>query len=93
MAEFDMKNLERASQRDRRDTEKDAQAGLEVDARKRLRSGKVKPLFLRQTAEGRERIMRLAEALSAGKNSPVTLAETVELALDALEEKLKGGSK
>ena len=42
------------------------------------------------TPAKRQQLVTLAEALSAGKTKPVSFTETMEQALDALEQKLRG---
>ncbi|MFY9876163.1 MAG: hypothetical protein WB610_08935 [Rhodomicrobium sp.] len=88
-----MSTLQRKSTRDRADAEARTQAGIDEDGRKRFRSDKEKALLYRCTRERREQITRLAEALSAGNTfgRKVSFTETMDMALDALEAKLKGG--
>jgi hypothetical protein len=48
-------------------------------------------MIFRTTEEKRAQILRLADVLSLGKSKPVSITETIELAIDALDAKLKGG--
>jgi hypothetical protein len=63
------------------------------DGRKRLKTGKTKPIIFRTTEEKRAQILRLADLLSLGQSKPVSITETIERAIDALEAKLKGGKQ
>jgi hypothetical protein len=92
MPSLDMSKLARKSTRDRAQTEAEIQAGVEQDGRRRLRSGKEKAILYRCTPERREQIQRLADVLSAGKTygRPASFTDTMDAALDALEEKLRG---
>lgn len=84
-------DIEEASPRtDRAKAEVEAQNAL-YDGRKRHKSGKTKAIIFRTTEEKRAQILRLADALSLGKPKPVSIAETIEMAIDALDAKLKGG--
>jgi hypothetical protein len=74
----------------RADAERKAQAGVELDGNARLRLGKSKQVLYRCTEDDYARLIELAEALSAGKRKKVSITETIDLALDALREKLAG---
>ena len=93
MAKLNIQEVETPTQRGKRreKAEVDAHNALQYDARSRLRVGKTKAMIFRCTEEKRAQILRLADALSAGKQKPVSIAETIEMAIDALEQKLKGG--
>jgi hypothetical protein len=90
-----MSKLQRKSTRDRADAETKTQAGVEEDGRKRLRSDKEKAILYRCTRQRREQLERLAETLSVGITigRKASFTDTIDAALDALEEKLKGGKQ
>ena len=88
---LDMSKLQRKTTRDRGDSELESQAGVEVNGHERLRSDKVKAILYRCTRERREQLTRLADRLSIETTfgRKVSFTETMDAALDALEEKLK----
>jgi uncharacterized protein (DUF2342 family) len=78
------------SQRERREVaEEKAIAAAKPDGHMRRRAGKVRQIIFRVTPEKREQLERLADALSAGRTTPASFTETMERALDALEEKMR----
>ncbi|MGA7329724.1 MAG: hypothetical protein WBX25_35900 [Rhodomicrobium sp.] len=91
MSKFDVSQLDIQNSGNRAKSEAEAQNGLAYDGRRRLKVGKDKPMIFRTTAQKRDQILRLADLLSAGKPKKVSITETIELAIDALEAKLKGG--
>ena len=90
MAKLRMDDVDARPRITRDQAEADAQNTL-YDGRKRLKTGKDKAIIFRTTEAKREQLLRLADALSLGRSRPVSMAETIEQAIDALEEKLKGG--
>jgi hypothetical protein len=94
MKGLDVSTLQRRTTRDRAKLEEDTQAGLDEDARKRLRSDKVKAILYRCTRERREQIKRLAEILDERSklSRKVSFTETMDAALDALERELIAGN-
>lgn len=83
---FDMSRLQPRSQRDNReDVERETQSALVPDSRARLRKGKVKSILFRCTEDRYMRIVKLADVLSVGCNSRISITDTIEAALDALE--------
>lgn len=90
MAKLRMDEVEEAPLRtDRAKAETEAQNTL-YDGRKRLKTGKTRPIIFRTTEEKRAQILRLADVLSLGKRKNVSITETIEMAIEALDEKLKG---
>lgn len=75
----------------RAEAEAEALAGVVSDGRKRLATGKVKQVIVRMTHEKRLQLERLADAISAGRAKKASFNETIEMALDALEDRLKSG--
>ena len=51
--------------------------------------GKTTQIIFRVRPEKKQQLLRPAEALSAGKAIPISMTETMEQALDALEARLK----
>lgn len=93
MEKLSMNDAQPSSQRERReDAESKAIKAAEGDGRTRRRAGKVRQIIFRVTPEKREQMERLADALSAGRTTPASFTETMERALDALDEKLRGKS-
>ena len=93
MAKLRMDEVEESSLRpNRAKAETEAQNAF-YDGRKRLKTGKTKPIIFRTTEEKRAQILRLADLLSLGQPRPVSITETIEMAIDALEAKLKGGKQ
>ena len=91
---LDMATIQPSSQRGSRD-EAEARAldGVEkTDARHRRKLGKTTQIIFRVRPEKKRQLVRLAEVLSAGKAVPVSLTETMEQAIDALEARLRGKS-
>jgi hypothetical protein len=82
---LDMRQMERSS-RDARD-EAEATALAKVDGKKRLRKNRTEAMTIRLTPQRRAQLVRLSDALG------VPFVVTIEQALDALEAKLKGGSR
>ena len=90
MGKFRMdKDIDEAPRGDRAKAEAEAQNAI-YDGRKRLKSGKNKAIIFRTTEEKRAQILRLADALSLDKSKPVSMAETIERAIDALEREMRG---
>ena len=93
MAKLRMDEVEESSPRlNRAKAEAEAQNAF-YDGRKRLKTGKTKAIIFRTTEEKRAQILRLADALGLGQPKPISIAETIEKAIDALEEKLKGAKR
>jgi len=95
MAKMRMDEIEPSGKqsRGRAEAEDEAQNAL-YDGRKRFKSvGKTKAIIFRTTEEKRAQILRLADALGLGQPKPISIAETIEKAIDALEEKLKGAKR
>ena len=92
MAKFRMDEVENSPRSNRDKAESEAQNAI-YDGRKRLKTGKTKPIIFRTTKEKRAQILRLADVLSLGKSKPVSITETIEMAIDALDAKLKGGKQ
>ena len=92
---INMETLEKRPVKSRRDAEAEARRGVDKDGVKRLRSDKVGQFLYRCTAEKKEQLIRLANALNAGKTHGRTTSytDTIDIALDTLEEKLKGGAE
>lgn len=91
MAKLSMKEIMPASQRESREVaERKAMAGVVEDGRTRRRSGKIKQMVFRLTPERRDHFVALADALSAQKGRPgsVSLVETLERAMDALQREI-----
>jgi len=77
---------------DRSAVETQRQAAVLGDRKPRKkRIGKTVPITFRTTPQKKAQILRLAERLSVDADAIVSLTETFEEALDALEEKLKAG--
>jgi predicted DNA-binding protein len=88
-----MKAIGPRPQRGSRDEAEDkAQAAVKTDARGRLKLGKHVQIIFRVTPETKQKLLRLAETLSAGKATPISLTQTMEQAIDALEARLKAKS-
>jgi hypothetical protein len=93
MKKLDLAEVQPSTQRGSRDeAEARAQKAVEVDGRKRRKLGKTTQIIFRVRPEKKQQLVRLAEALSAGKAIPISMTETMEQALDALEARLKGKS-
>jgi len=82
-----MNSLQRKSVRDRALAEAETQANLLPNGHARLRSDKITAILYRCTRERKERLHEMAEFLSAGGRK-ITYTETLDAAMDALEEKL-----
>ena len=91
MAKLRMDEMENSPRLNRAKAEADVQNAV-YDGRKRFKTGKTKPIIFRTTEEKRAQILRLADALGAGKTKPVSMTEVIEMGIDALEAKLKGGT-
>ena len=92
MAKLRMDEVEESPRPNRAKAETEAQNAI-YDGRKRLKTGKTRPIIFRTTEEKRAQILRLADLLSLGQSKPVSITETIERAIDALEAKLKGGKQ
>ena len=91
MEKFSMDAAVPSSQRERReDAESKAVRAADPDGRTRRRAGKTRQIIFRVTPEKRDQLERLADVLSAGRTTPASFTETIERALDALDEKLRG---
>jgi hypothetical protein len=88
MAKLRMDEVEDTPRTDRAKAEAKAHASLNQDARKRLRVGKDTAIIFRTTREKKAQILRLADRLDLRGDRKASMAETIELAIDALEEKL-----
>jgi hypothetical protein len=79
------------SEQDRGEIEARARAAVKVDGRQRLkRAGKspyakTEQILYRCSLQKRGQLIRIADKLSIGKLEKVTLTETLDKALDALE--------
>jgi hypothetical protein len=82
--------IPKSQRKPRAQAESEAVKGSDPDGRTRRRAGKVRQIIFRVTPEKREQLERLADALSAGRSTPASFTETMERALDALDEKMKG---
>jgi hypothetical protein len=89
MSKFDVSQLDVTNPGNRAKAEAEAQNGLAYDGRRRLKVGKDKAIIFRPTAQKRDQILRLADLLSAGKTKKVSITETLQMAVDALESKIK----
>ena len=88
MAKFSMDEVEDAPRVDREKAEAKAHASLNQDARKRIRVGKDTAIIFRTTKAKKAQILRLADRLNLQPDRKASIAETIETAIDALEEKL-----
>ena len=88
MAKFTMDEIEDSPRVDRAKAEAKAQSALTQDGRKRLRVGKDTAIIFRTTKEKKAQILRLADRLDLRGARKASIAETIETAIDALEEKL-----
>lgn len=92
MPRFDMKEAQPVVQKKSRAAEEvDAMDGLRESGHSRRRMGKTTQIICRVTPEKRAQLFRLADLLSVGKPERISLTQTMEKALDVLEEKLGGG--
>lgn len=78
---------------DRANAEKKAQAGVEISGHDRLKTGKTKQINYRCTEQKLKQLKQLAAKLSIGKSQVATYIETLDQALDALDEKLQGAKR
>lgn len=92
MTSLDMETLQPKSTRDRAKAEVETQAGVEVNGHARLRSDKVKAVLYRCTKDRKRQLEKLADALNTSGRK-VSFTETIDAALEALEEKLRGGKR
>jgi hypothetical protein len=90
MAKLRMDEVEDAPRPNRAKAEAEAQNAV-YDGRKRYKTGKKKAVIFRTTEEKHAQILRLADVLGAGKTKPVSMTEVIEMGIDVLEAKLKGG--
>jgi hypothetical protein len=93
MAKFNMDEAEESKRIDREKAEAKAQSSLSLNAKKRIRVGKDTAIIFRTTKEKKAQILRLADRIDLRPNVKASIAETIEMAIDALEEKLKGGKQ
>jgi hypothetical protein len=88
MAKFSMDEVEDAPRVDREKAEAKAHASLNPNAKKRIRVGKDTAIIFRTTTEKKLQILRLADRIDLRPGRKASMAETIEMAIDALEEKL-----
>ncbi len=90
-----LKNLERATQRDihgRDEAEAEIQAAAAPSGTARRKTGRTHQILWRATPAEKELLQRLADRLSIGQIEKVSYSTVMGKALEALEEKLKGGA-
>jgi hypothetical protein len=78
----------RRGSRDTAETEK--QESLNDRKPRRKRIGKTVPITFRTTPQKKHQILRLADRLSLSEDASVSITETIEMAIDVLEERLAG---
>ena len=89
--QFKMANVQPEQVRPREDAEHDRQHAVSGNAMARRRKNRTKAVLYRCTQTRKDQLDRLAVALSVGRQEdPVSLVETINRALDALDEKLRG---
>jgi hypothetical protein len=96
MKTISLEDAQKSSGRDAHSRGRDeieAQVGVVPNGHARLKSGRTHQIIWRATDERKRQLQRLAEFLSIGQLQPVTYTLTMERALDALEEKLRGTGK
>jgi hypothetical protein len=86
----DQKSLGRDAHAREQDETK-AQANVSPDGHARRKTGRTHQILWRATDAKKAQLQRLADRLSVGQLGQVSYTLTMELALDALEEKLKAG--
>ena len=91
MAKLRMDEAEETPRRMNRDTaETEKQASLSDRKPRRKRIGKTVPITFRTTPQKKQQILRLADRLSLSEDATISLTEVIEMAIDELEESLKG---
>jgi hypothetical protein len=88
MAKLNMDEVEEVARIDREKAEAKAHASLNLNAKRRIRVGKDTAIIFRTTKAKKAQILRLADRLNLQPDRKASIAETIETAIDALEEKL-----
>jgi hypothetical protein len=88
MAKFNMNEAEESPRIDREKAEAKVQASLKPNAKKRIRVGKDTAIIFRTTQAKKAQILALADRIDLRPGRKASIAETIEIAIDALEEKL-----
>lgn len=89
MPKLNLNDLDQ-SRKPREEAEAEALTAV-YDGRRRYKSGKTRAMIFRTTEEKRAQILRIADALSTA-DRVVSITMVIEMSIDALEEKLKGGA-
>jgi hypothetical protein len=91
MERVSAKTVRQKSEQDRANAEAKARAAVKIDGRNRLKRAGVSPhvkteqILYRCSLQKRGQLIRIADRLSIGQFEKVTLTQTLDLALDALE--------